>query len=281
MGAKYTKNNKKSQMSSKYISTGQAAKICSVTRDTILKWIQSGHVPARRTAGGHHRILKSDLDRIVGFPVETEVPAPAAEPKRSSDIKFCWEHHGDGRITDECRACAIFAMRAQRCYEVLRLAPETVQSGIRCQRECSECEYFETASRGGGANVLVVTTDPDLTKNLHSIGEVPGFSLQLADCGYSCSTVLNTFRPDYVFVDCSLGLDESKRLVRHLLHDARVPFVRVVVAGCLDSFPQDCESRIFARIDRSLRLEDIVETVRLESGLALNVSVGADASTTH
>jgi hypothetical protein len=224
--------------------------------------------------------LKSDLDRIVGFPAVAESPAPVEERTISPDIKFCWEHHGDGRITDECRACAIYAMRAQRCYEVLRLAPETVQSGLRCQRECSECGYFEMTSQGN-AGVLVVTTDPDLTKNLHSIADLPGFSLQLADCGYSCSSALNLFRPDYVFVDCSLGLEESKRLVRHLVHDSRIPFVRVVVAGCLDSFPQDCETRIFARIDRQLRLKDIVETVRLQSGVALNVPVGAGASTTH
>jgi excisionase family DNA binding protein len=267
-------------MSPKYISTGQAAKICSVTRDTVLKWIQSGYLPARRTAGGHHRILRSDLDAIVGFPADSEAPAPAEERTISPDIKFCWEHHGDGEVTDECRACAIYAMRAQRCYEVLRLAPDTVQSGIRCQRECSECGYFEMASQGD-ASVLVVTTDPDLTKNLHAIVDLPGFTLQLADCGYSCSSALNVFRPDYVFVDCSLGLEESKRLVRHLLHDGRVPFVRVVVAGCLDSFPQDCETRIFARIDRQLRLEDIIETVRLESGVALNTSVGTNAPTTH
>ena len=127
----------------------------------------------------------------------------------------------------------------------------------------------------------MVTTDPDLTKNLHSIADLPGFSLQLADCGYSCSSALNLFRPDYVFIDCSLGIEESKRLVRHLVHDSRIPFVRVVVAGCLDSFPQDCETRIFARIDRQLRLEDIIETVRLESGVTLNVPVGAGASTTH
>lgn len=267
-------------MGSKYISTGQAAKICSVTRDTVLKWIQSGHLPARRTAGGHHRILRSDLDRIVDFPADPEPSAPAEERKVSEDVKFCWEHHGDGRVTDECRACAIYAMRAQRCYEVLRLAPETVQSGIKCQRECAACDYFEMASRGV-ASALVVTTDPELTRNLNSIADLPGFSLRLVDCGYSCSSVLNSYRPDYVFVDCNLGLEESKRMVRHLLNDPRIPFVRVVVAGCVESFSQDCETRIFATIERPLRLEDIIEVVRLESGLALDVPTGADASTTH
>jgi DNA-binding NtrC family response regulator len=132
-----------------------------------------------------------------------------------------------------------------------------------------------------GASVLVVTREPELTKNLHSISNLPGFSLQLADCGFSCSSVLNSYRPDYVFVDSSLGIEESRRLVRHLLHDPRIPFVRVVVAGSPDSFPQDCEARIFARIDRELRIEDIVNTVRLQSGVVSDVSAGSDVQPTH
>ena len=39
-------------MSERYLSTGQAAGICSVSPDTILKWIRSGKLPARKTAGG-------------------------------------------------------------------------------------------------------------------------------------------------------------------------------------------------------------------------------------
>ena len=128
-------------MGSKYISTGQAAKICSVTRDTVLKWIQSGHLPARRTAGGHHRILRSDLDKIVDFPADPEPSAPAEERKVSEDVKFCWEHHGDGRVTDECRACAIYAMRAQRCYEVLRLAPALTRINVNSTRLARACQW--------------------------------------------------------------------------------------------------------------------------------------------
>ncbi len=53
-------------MNSRMLTTGQAAKICSVTPDTVLKWIHSGALPARRTAGGHHRIDEQDLSRFAG-----------------------------------------------------------------------------------------------------------------------------------------------------------------------------------------------------------------------
>jgi len=34
------------------VSTGQAAKLCSVTPDTILKWIKNNKIEAVQTAGG-------------------------------------------------------------------------------------------------------------------------------------------------------------------------------------------------------------------------------------
>ena len=43
------------------ISVADASKICGVTRATIWRWIKSGQLQAGTTAGGHHRIMKSDL----------------------------------------------------------------------------------------------------------------------------------------------------------------------------------------------------------------------------
>ena len=41
---------------SNLLTTGQAAKLCSVTPDTILKWLKRGRLNGVRTAGGHYRI---------------------------------------------------------------------------------------------------------------------------------------------------------------------------------------------------------------------------------
>ncbi len=40
----------------------QAAKICGVSRVTIWRWVKANDLPATTTLGGHHRILKSDLN---------------------------------------------------------------------------------------------------------------------------------------------------------------------------------------------------------------------------
>ena len=43
------------------VSTGQAAKLCGVKPDTILKWIKKDKIYAFQTAGGHYRIHKDKL----------------------------------------------------------------------------------------------------------------------------------------------------------------------------------------------------------------------------
>ena len=43
------------------LTTGQAAKLCEVAPDTILKWIRKGRLRGTRTAGGHYRINPRDL----------------------------------------------------------------------------------------------------------------------------------------------------------------------------------------------------------------------------
>src|SRR3990172_4938117 len=43
------------------LTTGEAARHCLVTPDTIANWIASGHLPAQRTRGGQYRIRVEDL----------------------------------------------------------------------------------------------------------------------------------------------------------------------------------------------------------------------------
>lgn len=53
-----TKNNK-------VISISGAADRCNVSRATIWRWIKIGQLKAAKTAGGHYRILKTDLKAFI------------------------------------------------------------------------------------------------------------------------------------------------------------------------------------------------------------------------
>ena len=55
-----------------------ASKYCNVSSKTIINWIESGHIKAYKTVGGHRRIKKSDLE---AFMVQQGIPLPEKEEK--------------------------------------------------------------------------------------------------------------------------------------------------------------------------------------------------------
>jgi excisionase family DNA binding protein len=54
----------------------QASKLCSVTPKTIINWIDSGHIRAFKTVGGHRRIKRKDLE---DFMKKQGIPIPEQE----------------------------------------------------------------------------------------------------------------------------------------------------------------------------------------------------------
>jgi len=256
---------------SKFLTTGQAASICSVTPDTVLKWIRSGQMPARRTPGGHHRIDRKDLDTFLApsepqpvkadpapicFAEQAALEAPASEPNR----RYCWEYNGKGGVREECLACAVYLMRAHRCYEVAKLAPDAVHSRIYCEGSCEACDYFQEV-HAQRTNVLVITKDPVLTQKLRTDAGSGDFNLEITDCEYNCSAVVNDFKPDFAIVDCLLGRDVSRDISNHLMQDPRIPYVRVVLAGGADSLPHECDKEVFALMGRPFDIREISECI--------------------
>ena len=56
----------------------QASKFCMVSPKTIINWIESGHIKAFKTVGGHRRIKKIDLE---DFMKKQGIPLPEEELK--------------------------------------------------------------------------------------------------------------------------------------------------------------------------------------------------------
>ncbi len=55
----------------------KASKQCSVSPKTIINWIESGHITAYKTVGGHRRIKKTDLVAFMtkqGIPISEDTP---------------------------------------------------------------------------------------------------------------------------------------------------------------------------------------------------------------
>lgn len=55
-----------------------AGKYCNVSSQTIINWIELGHIEAYKTVGGHRRIKKSTLE---SFMAKQGIPIPEKEPQ--------------------------------------------------------------------------------------------------------------------------------------------------------------------------------------------------------
>ena len=51
----------------------KASQVCKVSPKTIINWIESGHIPAYKTVGGHRRIKQTDL---IAFMNKQGIPVP-------------------------------------------------------------------------------------------------------------------------------------------------------------------------------------------------------------
>jgi excisionase family DNA binding protein len=231
-------------MKRKLLTTGQAAEHCSVTRDAVLKWIKSGRLKARRTAGGHYRVDPEDLNRL-----------DLAGPEGAD--RFCWELRSeDGEVAEACEDCLAYRSRAKRCFELAAHDREAVRLTELCPVECEDCGYFRLVE-GHSTKVAVLTPDPILAGKLGRAKAGPDLDLMIARSEYSLSAALEEFRPDFVVIDTLIGRDRARQLGTELSDDCRLPFIRLLFATAGDEAPDFCDGRIFGHIQRPFTLANI------------------------
>jgi excisionase family DNA binding protein len=130
------------------LSTGQAAKCCFVTADTIANWIRGGLLRAQRTAGGQYRILTEDL-RV--FMAARGMSTDALEEGEPSRVP-CWELRAATATADpRCDTCIVRHLKVLDCFKLMGMRPADGWP----VRDCAECEVF---LRHGNAPV-----EPDAT----------------------------------------------------------------------------------------------------------------------
>ena len=125
-----------------------------------------------------------------------------------------------------------------------------------CEAECEQCDYYRLM-RGRAPNVLVVSDRADLNEDLRRQALSATFNLETADCEYSVSALVESFRPDFVVIDCALGSERAGDIATHLANDPRLQLVRIVLAAKPGEFPEGCDQNVFARMDRPFGLNEI------------------------
>jgi len=250
-----------------FVSTGQAAELCSVTADTVLKWIKSGRILANRTPGGHYRIRRETLQHIIEQDETSE-----DTPGRQRSFQFCWEFYkNSGGSIAECAKCIAYRSRAMRCYEMIKLPAESGHARMFCKGTCEDCEYFRVV-QGQRLNVLVITNQKEIENELGDQAKGVEFNLRLTQDGYHCSMVIENFRPDYVVIDSSIGTDRYQFFTRHLSEDPRIPYVKIILAGEISKIPSECDKMIFAIINRPFKIAELESLINLAKYSALSDS---------
>jgi len=103
---------------------------------------------------------------------------------------------------------------------------------------------------GQRPDVLIITDQEIIQAELENGN--PNFNLRFADCEYRCSMLIEKFRPDYIIIDCSLGINRTREFARLLYEDPRIPFVKVVLVGNQDQLPEECNKMVFAMVNSNL-----------------------------
>ena len=124
-----------------YLTTFEAADILSVTPDSILKWIKSGKLEARRTPGGHYRIPRQNVELLLK---KSEQKVSRYTGLSESKNKYCWEFNSDQtNCNSDCDNCVVYKSRALRCYEMSNLPVEHGYLKNYCTSTCENCDYYK------------------------------------------------------------------------------------------------------------------------------------------
>jgi excisionase family DNA binding protein len=215
-----------------YLTTGQAAKLLLVTRDTVLKWVKQGKLSAIRTEGGHYRISLEHLKSSTMICADTSSPGKVV-PERNEAVPYCWEYFGPkGEVKDSCRSCLVFKVKGTRCYELADFLLKTGFGATCCPTSCDLCPYFiENAKHS--LKVLIFTEEQSFRELMSKQFQFSSVDFRFACWDYECSFIIESFRPQYVIVDGNAGQEKHERLRWHLSNDPRIPGVKVVIAGSL------------------------------------------------
>jgi excisionase family DNA binding protein len=244
-------------MSSALLTTGEAARLCAVKPDTVLKWIKKGALPATRTIGGHYRV---DEQAVLTVLAQDDAPEDRAHEKvLCSRPMRCWEYMNNGPGA-ECRECVVYKIHASWCFRMSAAVRGNGQVKRFCTGICQECPYYRRV-HNLPSNVIVITQDEKLIQDLAK-RESPEVSFRFARRGYDASAIVSVFRPAFVVFDQALLDHLGVALLDALATDSRTLGARILVAVRKESVGLHIHHRaIYATIQEPFQADEIVAIV--------------------
>jgi len=239
-----------------HYTTSQAAKLLSVSADTVLKWVKASKIASYRTPGGHYRIPSEA--------VEAFLPGLALDSKHNKiqpGYDYCWNFYADSEgVRTDCQDCVAFRSKAYRCYEMRDIPGEFGHLRLHCQTSCEECDFFQLTHLQG-RSVLVVSRHHRWLEELTVQAEASSLNLECANSEYECGTIIEKFRPDFIVLDRSFGSNRTRHLCRYLNEDPRIPFTRIILTSRLAIWADACQQDVCGWIEKPFTMKQLDEFI--------------------
>jgi len=243
-----------------FLTTSQAARLLSVSPDTVLKWVKAGKLTANRTLGGHFRIPASELQIFNGE--EDNKSTHANHNHLPNSYQYCWEFlAAGGPIKKECKDCITFRSRASRCYELKDVPGGLGCLNLMCDTECTHCEYYKVVN-GQKLNILVLSDNKNIVQDLDSLDETGIFQIRSCEDEYSAAVKIQEYRPDYIIVDCAFGKRRTGFICNSLFNDIRIPVVRIILSSKSKNIRDYCDKEVFGWIRKPFNIEQLNNCIR-------------------
>ncbi len=241
-----------------YLTTTQAARLMSVSPDTVLKWVKAGKVKSYRTLGGHFRIPVSELN--IPPAAESGAASVSDAAARLASYQYCWEYLGDGEVKPECKKCITYRSRAKRCYQLKDLPGGLGGLGLMCDTECSDCEYFKQVN-DQTLNILVLSQSGNLIRDIDRLDNSGMYQIRFAESEYKAAVVIQQFRPDYIVIDCAFGKRRTGMICHNLFDDIRLPVTRIILSSKSKAIGEFCDKDVFGWIQKPFAIQQLIDCI--------------------
>lgn len=248
-------------MARTYYTTSQAARMLSVSADTVLKWVRAGKIRSYRTPGGHARIPMEAITALLPSSAAERALMEGAGSAREEPYRYCWDFYaGPEGVGQACRDCVVYKSQARRCYEMREIPEEFGHLKLFCDSSCNDCEFYQI-TRQQALCALVVSRNTSWLEKLADQSDESSLELQFVASEYECAAKIEKFRPDYIVLDCSFGMARTRDICCSLARDERIPFTHIILTSRQAQWKEDCDAEIFAWIKKPFSVRQLTELV--------------------
>ena len=119
-----------------YLDAGDVARLCGVTRRTVLNWITKGQLEATRLPNGRYGVHEAVYKAFIS----QRSHAAAQLPRWTwpGDGENCWLGNAEHEC-HRCWECMVYRVHAVHCFAIRK---ELGDGAVGCDEPCTRCSHY-------------------------------------------------------------------------------------------------------------------------------------------